>query len=151
MALSAEGWDPRAEPLVVKILPTEGWDPVVGEKPQRSDLGAEPLRPPPELAIPQVERQRHNQDGHSALLTNYLYFDAKKRPKVNSEENNRFRNDGHGFLEDSDGVPVNGDSESPKKVLILKSDTGGGHRAFAEDIKAAFREEYRCSTMTKFS
>ncbi|KAL2544615.1 Monogalactosyldiacylglycerol synthase 1 [Forsythia ovata] len=127
---------------------------------------------------------RHNRDGHSALLTNYLYFDAKKKPKavaslslstkgsayrfrsalnqfnraikfhceriplsfpedrVNSEENNGFRNDGHGVLEDSEGVPVNGDSESPKKVLILMSDTGGGHRASAEAIKAAFREEY---------
>ncbi|ESW33093.1 hypothetical protein PHAVU_001G042600 [Phaseolus vulgaris] len=32
--------------------------------------------------------------------------------------------------------------ERPKKVLILMSDTGGGHRASAEAIKAAFYEEF---------
>jgi 1,2-diacylglycerol 3-beta-galactosyltransferase len=31
---------------------------------------------------------------------------------------------------------------SPKRVLILMSDTGGGHRASAEAIKAAFNEEF---------
>lgn len=31
---------------------------------------------------------------------------------------------------------------SSKKVLILMSDTGGGHRASAEAIKAAFNQEY---------
>ncbi|KAF5206004.1 Processive diacylglycerol beta-glucosyltransferase [Thalictrum thalictroides] len=31
---------------------------------------------------------------------------------------------------------------NPKKVLILMSDTGGGHRASAEAIKAAFYEEF---------
>lgn len=45
-------------------------------------------------------------------------------------------------LED-DGVPVNGvELEAPKKVLILMSDTGGGHRASAEAIKAAFNQEF---------
>jgi predicted Ser/Thr protein kinase len=29
-------------------------------------------------------------------------------------------------------------AEAPKKLLILMSDTGGGHRASAEAIKAAF-------------
>ncbi|CAN6195987.1 unnamed protein product [Urochloa humidicola] len=33
-------------------------------------------------------------------------------------------------------------AEAPKKVLILMSDTGGGHRASAEAIKAAFIQEY---------
>ncbi|KAM3257658.1 hypothetical protein ACQJBY_049772 [Aegilops geniculata] len=33
-------------------------------------------------------------------------------------------------------------AEAPKKVLILMSDTGGGHRASAEAIKAAFAQEY---------
>ncbi|KAL2558645.1 Monogalactosyldiacylglycerol synthase [Forsythia ovata] len=69
--------------------------------------------------------------------------------QVNSEENNGFSNDGRGFLEDSKRVPVNGDSESPNKVLILISDTGGGHRASPEAIKVAFREEYGCSTSGK--
>ena len=32
--------------------------------------------------------------------------------------------------------------ENPKRVLILMSDTGGGHRASAEAIKAAFYEEF---------
>ncbi|CAI9784772.1 unnamed protein product [Fraxinus pennsylvanica] len=62
--------------------------------------------------------------------------------RVNSEENNGFRNDGNGVLENSEEAPVSGDSKCPKKVLILMSDTGGGHRASAEAIKAAFREEY---------
>ncbi|GJM98745.1 hypothetical protein PR202_ga15781 [Eleusine coracana subsp. coracana] len=33
-------------------------------------------------------------------------------------------------------------TEAPKKVLILMSDTGGGHRASAEAIKAAFMQEF---------
>ena len=34
------------------------------------------------------------------------------------------------------------ESDRAKRVLILMSDTGGGHRASAEAIKAAFFEEY---------
>lgn len=50
--------------------------------------------------------------------------------------------DGHGVAED-DGGHVNGAGvERPKKVLILMSDTGGGHRASAEAIKAAFNQEF---------
>ena len=33
-------------------------------------------------------------------------------------------------------------AEAPKKVLILMSDTGGGHRASAEAIKSAFTQEF---------
>lgn len=41
------------------------------------------------------------------------------------------------------GVPFNGVGPGkPKKVLILMSDTGGGHRASAEAIKAAFHQEF---------
>lgn len=41
------------------------------------------------------------------------------------------------------GVALNGAvAVSPKKVLILMSDTGGGHRASAEAIKAAFNEQF---------
>ncbi|KAL2537401.1 Monogalactosyldiacylglycerol synthase 1 [Forsythia ovata] len=58
--------------------------------------------------------------------------------QVNSEENNGFRNDGHGFLEDSEGVPVNGDSESSKKVLILMSNTDGGHRASSRPLRLLY-------------
>jgi len=44
---------------------------------------------------------------------------------------------------EEEGLQLNGvESESPKKVLILMSDTGGGHRASAEAIKAAFSEEF---------
>ncbi|XP_058067799.1 monogalactosyldiacylglycerol synthase, chloroplastic isoform X1 [Magnolia sinica] len=47
-----------------------------------------------------------------------------------------------GVLEDN-GVHINSvGPESPKKVLILMSDTGGGHRASAEAIKAAFNQEF---------
>uniref|UniRef100_A0A6N2KEK9 monogalactosyldiacylglycerol synthase n=1 Tax=Salix viminalis TaxID=40686 RepID=A0A6N2KEK9_SALVM len=55
---------------------------------------------------------------------------------------NGSRNDGCGVLVD-DGERLNGvEGESPKRVLILMSDTGGGHRASAEAIKAAFNEEF---------
>lgn len=41
------------------------------------------------------------------------------------------------------GVALNGAvADTPKKVLILMSDTGGGHRASAEAIKAAFNEQF---------
>ncbi|KAK6158716.1 hypothetical protein DH2020_006030 [Rehmannia glutinosa] len=128
---------------------------------------------------------RLNPDVQSAYLSNYLYFDAKKKPKavaslslstkgvafsirrainqfnsavrfhceriplgfasvrVDSGENNGCIDDGNGVLEESEGVPSNVVvSDAPKKVLILMSDTGGGHRASAEAIKAAFSEEF---------
>ncbi|BAT76611.1 hypothetical protein VIGAN_01464000, partial [Vigna angularis var. angularis] len=44
---------------------------------------------------------------------------------------------------ENEGLRGNGvGGERPKKVLILMSDTGGGHRASAEAIKAAFYEEF---------
>ncbi|KAG6527594.1 hypothetical protein ZIOFF_009717 [Zingiber officinale] len=47
------------------------------------------------------------------------------------------------LLEDN-GAPINGvaEYERPKKVLILMSDTGGGHRASMEAIRAAFNQEF---------
>ncbi|KAG2379787.1 monogalactosyldiacylglycerol synthase [Vigna angularis] len=43
---------------------------------------------------------------------------------------------------ENEGLRGNGvGGERPKKVLILMSDTGGGHRASAEAIKAAFYED----------
>ncbi|KAJ6847708.1 monogalactosyldiacylglycerol synthase, chloroplastic [Iris pallida] len=55
--------------------------------------------------------------------------------------------DGTGGAEiaaEEDGVPTDAGigSEQAKKVLILMSDTGGGHRASAEAIKAAFNQEF---------
>ncbi|KAJ6808112.1 monogalactosyldiacylglycerol synthase, chloroplastic [Iris pallida] len=45
--------------------------------------------------------------------------------------------------DDGGGVPTNGPrSATAKKVLILMSDTGGGHRASAEAIKSAFNQEF---------
>ncbi|KAL4650684.1 hypothetical protein ACB092_01G106000 [Castanea dentata] len=62
--------------------------------------------------------------------------------RVGSVDNNGIREDGCGVLED-DGLALNGvATETPKKVLILMSDTGGGHRASAEAIKAAFHEQF---------
>ncbi|XP_062097468.1 monogalactosyldiacylglycerol synthase, chloroplastic [Humulus lupulus] len=56
--------------------------------------------------------------------------------------NNGIIEEGCSVLED-DGLALNGaEPLKPKKVLILMSDTGGGHRASAEAIKAAFYEEY---------
>ncbi|KFK32604.1 hypothetical protein AALP_AA6G265700 [Arabis alpina] len=60
-----------------------------------------------------------------------------------SSEENGFRGDGSGGVSGDDGLPLNGfESDRPKKVLILMSDTGGGHRASAEAIKAAFNLEF---------
>eukprot|EP00268_Persea_americana_P015808 TRINITY_DN1743_c1_g1_i2.p1 TRINITY_DN1743_c1_g1~~TRINITY_DN1743_c1_g1_i2.p1 ORF type:complete len:526 (+),score=89.82 TRINITY_DN1743_c1_g1_i2:414-1991(+) len=60
---------------------------------------------------------------------------------VESGENG-LREDWSVGLED-DGVQLNGTkAENSKKVLILMSDTGGGHRASAEAIKAAFNQEF---------
>ncbi|KAL7165916.1 hypothetical protein ACSBR2_036730 [Camellia fascicularis] len=62
--------------------------------------------------------------------------------RVGSGDANGLREEGCSVLED-EGIHLNGvESGSPKKVLILMSDTGGGHRASAEAIKAAFNEEY---------
>ncbi|CAL9127312.1 unnamed protein product [Musa textilis] len=60
-----------------------------------------------------------------------------------SNDEIRLDDEGPAVVED-DGVPVNGvaEYERPKKVLILMSDTGGGHRASAEAIKAAFNQEF---------
>lgn len=51
---------------------------------------------------------------------------------------------GGGGLEDETILPLNGVAEpnGQKKVLILMSDTGGGHRASAEAIKYAFNQEF---------
>lgn len=49
---------------------------------------------------------------------------------------------GRGVVEDERGQLSGADGDRPKKVLILMSDTGGGHRASAEAIKAAFYEEF---------
>ncbi|KAL6533805.1 Monogalactosyldiacylglycerol synthase 1, chloroplastic [Orobanche hederae] len=58
-------------------------------------------------------------------------------------ENNGCKDDGNGVLEESEGVPTKTVGvDAPKKVLILMSDTGGGHRASAEAIKVAFNEEF---------
>ncbi|KAL6567842.1 Monogalactosyldiacylglycerol synthase 1, chloroplastic [Orobanche gracilis] len=58
-------------------------------------------------------------------------------------ENNGCQDDGNGLLEESEGVPTKVVGvDAPKKVLILMSDTGGGHRASAEAIKVAFNEQF---------
>ncbi|KAF3787185.1 A Probable monogalactosyldiacylglycerol synthase [Nymphaea thermarum] len=44
--------------------------------------------------------------------------------------------------EDGNDVAVMGEVKHPKRILILMSDTGGGHRASAEAIKAAFNLEF---------
>ncbi|XP_021276518.1 monogalactosyldiacylglycerol synthase, chloroplastic isoform X2 [Herrania umbratica] len=63
--------------------------------------------------------------------------------RVGSEDSNGLRVDGGGGVLQVEGLPLNGvGAETPKKVLILMSDTGGGHRASAEAIKAAFNEEF---------
>lgn len=62
--------------------------------------------------------------------------------RVPGEETRTGEGGPNGVVEDDGGV-VNGlGSERAKKVLILMSDTGGGHRASAEAIKAAFNQEF---------
>ncbi|KAI4316420.1 hypothetical protein L6164_024400 [Bauhinia variegata] len=59
------------------------------------------------------------------------------------DNNSGLRENGSLGVLEGDRLPLNGvEPENPKKVLILMSDTGGGHRASAEAIKAAFYQEY---------
>ncbi|KAK2658734.1 hypothetical protein Ddye_005267 [Dipteronia dyeriana] len=63
--------------------------------------------------------------------------------RVGSSDSNGLRDDNNGEVLAEEGVPLNCVvGENPKKVLILMSDTGGGHRASAEAIKAAFNEKF---------
>ena len=63
---------------------------------------------------------------------------------------NGLREDGYGVLVD-EGAHLNGVKPcGPKKVLILMSDTGGGHRASAEAIKVAFNEEFGDEYQVRF-
>ncbi|MED6134397.1 Monogalactosyldiacylglycerol synthase 1, chloroplastic [Stylosanthes scabra] len=67
-------------------------------------------------------------------------------PRLDSGDNNHC-NSGNGIdecdvIQDDRGTLSGVDSQKPKKVLILMSDTGGGHRASAEAIRAAFYEEF---------
>lgn len=79
----------------------------------------------------------------------FVRFHCEKIPigfaslRVGSADDvNGLREDGCSVLED-EGLPLNGVGLGrKKKVLILMSDTGGGHRASAEAIKAAFNEEF---------
>ncbi|KAJ7966303.1 monogalactosyldiacylglycerol synthase, chloroplastic [Quillaja saponaria] len=77
-----------------------------------------------------------------------IRFHCEKLPigfasvQVGSGDSNGLREEGCGVLMD-DGSALNCVvAENPKRVLILMSDTGGGHRASAEAIKAAFNEEF---------
>lgn len=55
--------------------------------------------------------------------------------------NGSIEKDGRGGVLEDEGLSMNGNNSS-KKVLILMSDTGGGHRASAEAIRAAFNQEF---------
>lgn len=51
--------------------------------------------------------------------------------------------EGNGGVLEDETLPLSGfESNGKKKVLILMSDTGGGHRASAEAIKWAFNEKF---------
>ncbi|KAJ4958673.1 hypothetical protein NE237_025784 [Protea cynaroides] len=60
---------------------------------------------------------------------------------LSSGENGLGEN-GCGVLEEENLNLNGGEAGNPKKVLILMSDTGGGHRASAEAIKATFYQEF---------
>lgn len=70
--------------------------------------------------------------------------------RVGSRDGNGLRENDNGVLEGEEVHTNVIGSESPKKVLILMSDTGGGHRASAEAIKAAFSEEYGDDYQVRF-
>jgi 1,2-diacylglycerol 3-beta-galactosyltransferase len=58
-------------------------------------------------------------------------------------EGNGVGGNGNGVDVEDEGLGLkSGEGKKVKKVLILMSDTGGGHRASAEAIKAAFYQEY---------
>ncbi|GAA0140465.1 glycosyltransferase [Lithospermum erythrorhizon] len=78
----------------------------------------------------------------------FIRFHCEKIPlgfaslDANPGESNALGGGENSVLE-GEGLPVNGVvSDSRKKVLILMSDTGGGHRASAEAIKSAFYEQF---------
>ncbi|KAF7151029.1 hypothetical protein RHSIM_Rhsim02G0217400 [Rhododendron simsii] len=79
----------------------------------------------------------------------FVRFHCEKIPigfaslRIGSNDDvNGLGEDGCSVLED-EGLPLNGVGLGrKKKVLILMSDTGGGHRASAEAIKATFNEEF---------
>ncbi|XP_055820722.1 probable monogalactosyldiacylglycerol synthase, chloroplastic [Solanum dulcamara] len=61
---------------------------------------------------------------------------------VYCDDSNGLRQD-RDVTKDEGVVPINGvESESPKKLLILMSDTGGGHRVSNEAIKATFNQQF---------
>lgn len=62
--------------------------------------------------------------------------------RVGCDDTIGLREEGNGVLEGEEVQRNAVASESPKRVLILMSDTGGGHRASAEAIRSAFNEEY---------
>ncbi|KVH91674.1 Diacylglycerol glucosyltransferase, N-terminal [Cynara cardunculus var. scolymus] len=60
-----------------------------------------------------------------------------------SSENICGLGEGNGGVLEDETLPLSGfESNGKKKVLILMSDTGGGHRASAEAIKWAFNEKF---------
>lgn len=68
-----------------------------------------------------------------------------------SSDENGVREDGTGGVLGEEGLPLNVvEADRPKKVLILMSDTGGGHRASAEAIKAAFNQEFGDEYQVRF-
>ncbi|KAK7283138.1 hypothetical protein RIF29_12449 [Crotalaria pallida] len=71
-----------------------------------------------------------------------LRFDSGDGNNNCNDNNGGIREDGCGVIEGDGNIPNGVGAQNPKKVLILMSDTGGGHRASAEAIKAAFYEEY---------
>ncbi|RHN39728.1 putative monogalactosyldiacylglycerol synthase [Medicago truncatula] len=63
--------------------------------------------------------------------------------QFNLGEGNDVGGNGNGVGVEDEGLGLkSGEGKKAKKVLILMSDTGGGHRASAEAIKAAFYQEY---------
>ncbi|CAN1341799.1 hypothetical protein LINPERPRIM_LOCUS39289 [Linum perenne] len=69
-------------------------------------------------------------------------FSSLRVGPADSASNSNGLNDGSDVLVD-DGLPINAaETKTSKKVLILMSDTGGGHRASAEAIKAAFNDQF---------
>ncbi|CAM8895272.1 unnamed protein product [Rhodiola kirilowii] len=67
---------------------------------------------------------------------------AAVHPGLASSDSDKLGDDRVGDLE-GEGLALNGAKvQKPKNVLILMSDTGGGHRASAEAIRSAFNEEF---------
>ncbi|KAI3683544.1 hypothetical protein L1987_84050 [Smallanthus sonchifolius] len=88
-----------------------------------------------------MESSSSSSSSSIAIETNNAFKILSKLSNISFDSNSnslnldRLREENGGVLEDETLPLSGGESKGKKKVLILMSDTGGGHRASAEAIK----------------